>query len=48
MDFDVYYNIDYKALHGGGGLSLQFTNVINIICKLTQRASTFDVVIHSD
>jgi hypothetical protein len=44
MDFDAYYNIDCETLHGEGS-SLKFTDVINIICKLIQRASTFDVVV---
>jgi len=43
MDFDVYYDIDYKALHGEGG-SLQITNVIGVTSELIQGAGTFDVV----
>jgi len=43
MNFDVYYDIDYEALHGEAR-SLQMTSVIDVTSELIQGVGTFDVV----
>jgi hypothetical protein len=43
MDFNAYYDIDCKSLHGEGA-SLQFSSVTNITNKSIQGINILDVV----